>query len=581
MRAPASPAPRRGTQYRATGSGEVEAFRETIRVPKPVSGVPRHRLGSSPPSQLPSLPQRMQKQASAQQLPVRAAAPAAVAPPVVELSEATKQRVTAAKQYIYEYYVGWFKYVNQRSARLAMLEKEVRLMPGDTGERRRLEHYAKESRYLRQRRRKMKLGEFQLLSVLGKGAFGVVYLARKRDTGEVVAVKKLSKEQFDATNRDRVVREKKVLESASNSPWLVGLSYAFQDKEHLYLAMEYVPGGDVRNLLSNIGVLEEWMARFYLIEMIAAVSVLHKLGYTHRCVSFCGHNFFADGLFCYHRDLKPDNFLIAHTGHLKLGDFGLSKQVRAECVSFGPLCLNLCNQGLELQYKETLSSFRGGLTMTSLAKELDFKTRLQSYQQQQQKKLETKKGASAVGSPDYMAVEILRGAQYNFSVDWWSIGVIYYEMLAGLPPFYADNPMNTYANILEYPTTLKFPELVSEEGEEAVAGMSQEAWLLVNAFLTEPNKRLGRDGLPGIMRHEYFADVEWETLRDQEAPFKPELESETDTSYFVVDESLPVRNMSANDDEGGSMSSPQLGSPRRDAQPQQAFLGFTYKGEMK
>lgn len=120
-------------------------------------------------------------------------------------------------------------------------------MPGESGATRRQDHYLKESRFLRQRRRKMRLGEFQLLALLGKGAFGSVYLvsvragrcavrcvtgagrqARKRDTGEVVAVKKISKEQFDASNKDRVIREKKVLETASDNPWLVGLSYAFQ-----------------------------------------------------------------------------------------------------------------------------------------------------------------------------------------------------------------------------------------------------------------------------------------------------------------------------------------------------------------
>ena len=73
-----------------------------------------------------------------------------------------------------------------------------------------------------------------------------------------------------------------MLAVASSNPWLVGLSYAFQDKDFLYLAMEYIPGGDLRGLLKNVGCLDETMATFYLVEMIASVAALHKLGFVHR-----------------------------------------------------------------------------------------------------------------------------------------------------------------------------------------------------------------------------------------------------------------------------------------------------------
>ena len=160
----------------------------------------------------------------------------------LELSDDAQQRVKAAKHFMYEYYLNWFKYLNQRKARIDKVDKEMRLMPGESGLAHRMEHFKKESNYLRQRRRKMRLGEFQILALLGKGAFGSVYLGRKRDTGEVLAVKKITKVQFEASNKDRVLREKKVLQVAAHSPWLVGLSYAFQDKDFLYLAMEYIPG---------------------------------------------------------------------------------------------------------------------------------------------------------------------------------------------------------------------------------------------------------------------------------------------------------------------------------------------------
>ena len=78
-----------------------------------------------------------------------------------------------------------------------------------------------------------------------------------------------------------VLVERDIL-TATKTPWLVRLLYAFQDAQHVYLAMEYVPGGDFRTLLNNSGVLKEEHARFYICEMFAAVGELHKLGYIHR-----------------------------------------------------------------------------------------------------------------------------------------------------------------------------------------------------------------------------------------------------------------------------------------------------------
>ncbi|MCO5574672.1 hypothetical protein L7F22_028462 [Adiantum nelumboides] len=101
-----------------------------------------------------------------------------------------------------------------------------------------------------------------------------------------------------------VLTERDIL-TATRTPWLVRLLYAFQDQDHVFLAMEYVPGGDFRTLLNNSGVLREEHARFYAAEMFVAVNELHALGYIHR-------------------DLKPENFLVDSTGHIKLTDFGLA-----------------------------------------------------------------------------------------------------------------------------------------------------------------------------------------------------------------------------------------------------------------
>ncbi len=257
---------------------------------------------------------------------------------------------------------------------------------------------------------------------------------------------------------------------------------------------------------------------------------------------------------------RPDNFLIAQTGHLKLGDFGLSKE------------------GLDLQYKETLTTMRGTL---QVPKELDFRTRLESYRQGKEallaeislksvsKGLDGGKGNSAVGSPDYMAVEILRGGSYTFSVDFWSIGVIFYEMLAGLPPFYAPSPVAIFQNILEFKTTLKFPELTTGEEEEAGEEeeepcMSPGAWRFIRALLADPSTRLGKEGVEHLRRHSYLADTVWDSLRTVEPPFVPELEGEADSSYFVCeeeDDATPGTDTGLQKDAG--------------------FIGFTFNKHMK
>jgi serine/threonine protein kinase len=168
-----------------------------------------------------------------------------------------------------------------------------------------------------------------------------------------------------------------------------------------------------------------------------------------------------------------------------------------------------------------------------------------------------------------MAVEILRGSQYNFSVDWWSIGIIYYEMLAGLPPFYAPSPMDIFSNIMEYKKTLIFPELTTgeedEDGEEELC-MSKEAWRLIRSFITEPNLRLGRDGFGQIKKNKFFEDVDWNNLLEVEPPFVPELEGEADYSYFVTEEGDNELN---EDDEDISDGRSSAKDPN--------FIGFTFK----
>jgi non-specific serine/threonine protein kinase len=139
--------------------------------------------------------------------------------------------------------------------------------------------------------------QFRIIAQVGQGGYGSVYLARKADTNEVCALKKMRKGTLAKMDEVKHVLVERDILTAVKTPWLVRLLYAFQDKEHVYLAMvrfnylgriftdgsqEYVPGGDFRTLLNNSGVLKEEHARFYAAEMFAGVNELHKLGYIHR-----------------------------------------------------------------------------------------------------------------------------------------------------------------------------------------------------------------------------------------------------------------------------------------------------------
>lgn len=157
--------------------------------------------------------------------------------------------------------------------------------------------------------KKISLADFRVIKLIGKGGFGEVYLVEHNEKKKKMALKVLDKHDVEnEAKMQQILNERAVLVRSFKSPFLLSLSYCFQDDRHLYFAMKYCPGGDLRALLSAIGAFEEEEARLYMAEMILSVNALHRLGYIHR-------------------DLKPDNFLIDDRGHLVLADFGLSKEM--------------------------------------------------------------------------------------------------------------------------------------------------------------------------------------------------------------------------------------------------------------
>lgn len=145
------------------------------------------------------------------------------------------------------------------------------------------EHFAEESNHLRRRRSRLTVSDFLLVSMIGKGGYGEVFLARKKDNNEVLALKRMSKKMLFRKNQVTSIKvEREVMSRIQSNPWVVSLKYTFQDPGHVYLAMEYIPGGDMRTLLNSYGTLRESHCRFYIAEMITAVLSLHTYGYIHR-----------------------------------------------------------------------------------------------------------------------------------------------------------------------------------------------------------------------------------------------------------------------------------------------------------
>ncbi|XP_030852362.1 microtubule-associated serine/threonine-protein kinase 2 isoform X2 [Strongylocentrotus purpuratus] len=320
--------------------------------------------------------------------------------------------------------------------------------------------------------------DFENIKIISNGAYGAVYLVRHKASLQRFAMKKICKQNIALRNqREQVFAERDILTFAEN-PFVVALYCSFETKKYLCMVMEYVEGGDVATLIKHIGPLPLETARLYFAEAVLAIEYLHSYGIVHR-------------------DIKPDNMLITSTGHIKLTDFGLSK------IGIMSLTTNLYEGNIDRDTKQ--------------------------FQDQQ-----------VCGTPQYIAPEVILRQGYGKPVDWWSMGVVLYEILVGCPPFFGETPEELFAQTIN--VMIEWPD-----GDDA---LSDEAMELINGFLQQdPLFRLGTGGSEDVKGHRFFQGVDWNGLLRQKADFIPQLEGEDDTSYFDARSERYNHELDSDDDE--------------------------------
>ena len=341
----------------------------------------------------------------------------------------------------------------------------------------RQEILSQEAAKYRKLREKQSIRDYTSLAIIGRGAFGEVHVCREKKTGQIVAVKKIRKDVLMMKNQVIHTRNEQLFMSRVKSPWIVELKASFQEDDFLYLVMEYLPGGDFMNLLIKKDILTEQEARFYIAELILAIESIHKLD-------------------CIHRDIKPDNILIDKLGHIKLSDFGLAK------VSEKIFDTN--NNNINEEYKSN--------------------THQKNY--------------SCVGTAYYVAPEVLNKKGYGPEIDWWSVGVIFFEMLIGYAPFCSKHTNEVCQKVLNWKKFLKIPSKKK---------VSKEAQDLIFKLINNSNERLGIRGADEIKNHPFFKGVNWDNIRNTKAPFIPKIKNDYDTTYFETIESKepfypPIKN---------------------------------------
>ena len=256
-------------------------------------------------------------------------------------------------------------------------------------------------------------------------------------------MKVLSKKLLIAQNEvTHTIAERNVMIRTLSNPFIVTLKFSFQTADHLFLVMDYVPGGELFSYLQREQYLNENRAQFYVAELVCALEHIH----THQIV---------------YRDLKPENILLDAQGHVALADFGLSKELQ--------------------RANETTTTF--------------------------------------CGTSEYLAPEMVRQEPYTQAVDWWSLGILLYELLIGGAPFHSVHLDVLYRRICKAP--LKFP------AQPAISPEAKD--LIIQLLDRNPATRFAA---AQVKAHPFFKNIQWDLIAQKQVrpPFKPVLDNQRPSS---------------------------------------------------
>lgn len=301
--------------------------------------------------------------------------------------------------------------------------------------------------------KELSLESFTILSVLGKGTFGKVYLTELKDENKYFAIKAIRKDVLIETEQVESTKLERDILLECDHPFLCGMDYVFQNDLRLYFVMPFVRGGEVYKHFLKCKRFPEQQVKFYAIQIALAIGYLHKKDICHR-------------------DMKLENILIDDKGYLKLIDFGLAKI---------------------LQDSELSQSF--------------------------------------CGTPEYLAPEMVAQKGHDKTVDWWALGILIYEMLIGVTPFYNRSRnlmlMKIQQSKIIFPNKKKYKIDYSDEVQDVICKLLSK----------KRNKRLGAiDDVDEILAHPWFSDLNVDDIlaKKVKPPFVPEFEDMLDTKYFNV-----------------------------------------------
>ena len=388
-----------------------------------------------------------------------------------KINQRTYDKVIIGKQYIERKYnlkakkkEEWNEILNKINS-LNIPEQEKKIIKNKI--------YNQETIKYRNARIKQTIRDYESLKIIGRGAFGEVHVCRNKKTNEIVAIKKMRKEALYNKNQIIHIKNEQLFMSKVKSQWIVELKASFQDFDYLYLVMEFLQGGDLMNILIKKDILSEAEAQFYIAEIILAIESIHNLD-------------------CIHRDIKPDNVLIDKNGHIKLTDFGLAK------ISDKILHNNI-DKNASINNDKKIENENGKPTHN--------------------------KNYSCVGTAYYVAPEVLNKKGYGPEIDWWSVGVIFFEMLVGYVPFCSKDTSEACYKVINWKQFLKIPPNIR---------ISSEAEDLIFKMINSAKNRLGKNGAKEIKLHPFFYGFNWENIQNIKPPFIPFLRNEYDTSYFEI-----------------------------------------------